>query len=305
MSATVTRGLLAATPLRTILQPSTLTVAMATSLWSDVTVKGARPPATRAESLPSAVSSLFAGPGSRPSGPEWPSDVVRDLSCDEAWWRITADRSLFRVSSCFICRPGPALYRRYLCWSLSTYVPEVANELLTVQSQAMFIVNYFMRLWDHRMIYDRVTTMTPDSMEIDSRVSFDFKEPGVAYSNPFIICSARVPVAGTYLVKLEKEGYGTAWRRVEIPRRNRGARVTSWHAGTVFLFPDAIPPGAARPLLLSFRGPLAAHRIWASPKGKHDFVGSLNIPCFGDCAGCAIVGTLHSLSGANSENYPI
>ena len=53
--------------------------------------------------------------------------------------------------------PDRPEHRRYIAWSTANYAPEVAADFPPGHIQAMFVVNHFMRLWGHRMIYDRPT----------------------------------------------------------------------------------------------------------------------------------------------------
>ena len=92
----------------------------------------------------------------------------------------------------------------------------------------------------------RITAMRMDSTVVSSRLSFVFgNSQNIRSAKPEIICSTKVPAAGTYLVKLEKEGYASAVRRAEIPRRERGTRTTFWSVGTVMLLPQSIQLGEA------------------------------------------------------------
>ena len=92
----------------------------------------------------------------------------------------------------------------------------------------------------------RITAMRMDSTVVSSRLSFVFgNSQNIRSAKPEIICSTKVPTAGTYLVKLEKEGYASAVRRAEIPRRERGTRTTFWSVGTVMLLPQSIQLGEA------------------------------------------------------------
>lgn len=50
--------------------------------------------------------------------------------------------------------PNKELHKRYINWSISRYDPFVAKFYSDEQIPSMFIINNFMRFWNHQMIYD-------------------------------------------------------------------------------------------------------------------------------------------------------
>lgn len=63
--------------------------------------------------------------------------------------RISTPNLQFLVDLCGHRKSG--LQERYLRWAVKTYVPEALS------ADAAFVVNMFMRNWDHRFIYDERT----------------------------------------------------------------------------------------------------------------------------------------------------
>ncbi len=56
-----------------------------------------------------------------------------------------------------LAEPDRPEHRRYIAWSTASFAPDVAADFPPGHIPAMFVVNHFMRLWGHRMIYDRPT----------------------------------------------------------------------------------------------------------------------------------------------------
>ena len=101
----------------------------------------------------------------------------------------------------------------------------------------------------------RITAMSMDSTVVNERTSYEKVDTipgrviGTGYVMPriykHISSDVRVPKANTYLFRFEKTGYSTAYRRADIPSRERGRKVERYSLDEVKLIPNAIHLGEA------------------------------------------------------------
>ena len=101
----------------------------------------------------------------------------------------------------------------------------------------------------------RITAMSMDSTVVNERTSYEKVDTipgrviGTGYVMPriykHISSDVRVPKANTYLFRFEKTGYSTAYRRADIPARERGRKVERYSLDEVKLIPNAIHLGEA------------------------------------------------------------